>query len=380
MPAVGKTSEARAGAGLRVLHVIPSFAGGGAERQLAMLAHPLVRRGVDVHIAHVHDGPNLSLATSSGATLHMLGVRRNHDPRTLTRLIALIRHVQPDVVQTWLLHADVFGGTAARLCGVPWVLSERCSGPMYEHGLKFRLRKWLGRGATAVVANSERGVTYWRSAGFAGPAQVIRNIVVVPAHVERQAGASATEGDLILGIGRLSEQKNWTGFLAALEAVFAERARLRAVVLGEGPLQGALQARIDASPALQGRVQLAGYADDVGEWLRRASMLVSLSHYEGTPNAVLEAMAARCPVVVSDIAEHREIADAASALFAPLDAPATAAQAIERVLADPAGAEQRAHSARQRVEGLSGASAADQYVQLYRSLAKRALPELRSVS
>jgi glycosyltransferase involved in cell wall biosynthesis len=380
MSAVGETSDARAGAGLRVLHVIPTFAGGGAERQLALLAHPLVRLGVDVHIAHVHDGPNLALAQRSGAVLHKLGVRRNHDPRTLARLIALIRRLQPDIVQTWLLHADVFGGTAARLCGVPWVLSERCSGPMYERGAKFRLRRWLGRGASAVVANSERGVAYWRSAGFAGPAQVIRNIVSVPAHVERNAEAGAAEAGLILGIGRLTEQKNWTGFLAALEPVLAARPRVRAAVLGEGPLQGALQARIDASPHLKGRVQLAGYADDVGDWLRSATLLVSLSHYEGTPNVVLEAMASLCPVVVSDIPEHREIADAGSALFVPVDRPAIAAEAIERVLADPPAAAQRARAARQRVENLSGSSAADQYVQFYRSLSGTHVSELKSAS
>lgn len=379
MSASEASIDPRLGAGLRILHVIPSFAGGGAERQLSLLAHALSRIGVEVHLAHVHDGPNLALAQRSGAVLHKLGVRRNHDPRTLVRLVALIRALRPDVVQTWLLHADVFGGTAARICGAPWLLSERCSGPMYEHGLKFRLRKALGRAARAVVANSERGVEYWRDAGFAGTTRVIRNIVTVPAQVERQVHSTA-DVDLILGIGRLSDQKNWFAFLSALERVFAARSGARAVVLGEGPLRDALQAAIDASPHLKNRVQLVGYVEDIATWLRTANLLVSLSLYEGTPNAVLEAMAALCPVVVSDIPEHRELVDAETALFSPVNQPAVAAEAIERVLLDPDGAEQRARMARQRVESWSAQAAADQYVQLYRALSGAPLSQLMSAS
>src|SRR5687768_12082661 len=68
----------------RVLHCIPSLAGGGAERQLAYLSRELDALGWDVHIASVHEGPSLRLFAGSGATLHLIDTSRSkYDPRLL---------------------------------------------------------------------------------------------------------------------------------------------------------------------------------------------------------------------------------------------------------------------------------------------------------
>jgi glycosyltransferase involved in cell wall biosynthesis len=356
---------------LRVLHVIPSFAGGGAERQLTLLCGALADAGVEVHIAHMHDGPNLAAALACGARLHRIETSGNHDPRALTRLLHIIRHVRPSLVQTWLLHADVFGGLAAKLSRVPWVLSERSSEAMYASGAKFALRRRLGRTATAVAANSEGGLAYWRQVGFRGHGRVIGNIVTPPSEAGSIAPEFAhsfgTEQPLILTVGRLSAEKNLGCLLGALERVFARHPNTVAAFLGEGPERGALERQIAASSELRGRVRLPGHVAHVPGWLRAAAMLVSLSSYEGMPNAVVEAMTHGCPVVVSDIPAHREIVDADCGVLVQPEVN-TVSEAILAVLADPESADRRAERARQKMTRWSPEAVAAAYLELYRHL------------
>lgn len=354
-----------------VLHVIPSFAGGGAERQLVALAASLADAGVDVHVAYVHGGPNLEAARRTGATLHRLSCAGNHDPRVALELRSLIREVGPAVVQTWLLHADVFGGIAARWCGVPWLLSERSSSVMYAQGMKFRLRRWLGRTADGIVANSEGGLQYWLDSGFRGTGCVIRNIVSATPGTPHAPALVGATGPTILAVGRISPEKNYPLLLEALESVFTRVPSAAASILGEGPERARLLAHIAASPALADRVTLPGHVGDVARRLASASVYVSLSRFEGAPNTVLEAIQQACPLVLSDIPAHRELVSNDDARLVDLAQLASIVDAISGELLNPAAARQRAARAQARVGTWSAARIASEYLDLYRKLTLR---------
>ena len=105
--------------------------------------------------------------------------------------------------------------------------------------------------------------------------------------------------------------------------------------------------------------------------MHRASVFVSLSHFEGNPNTVLEAMASGCPLVVSNISQHREILDEGTALFCESYSSDGAATAIGAVFDDPVAAMTRAEAARLRATAWSIEHTASQYVRLYNSLALR---------
>jgi len=147
---------------MKILHLIASFGSGGAERQLSLLAPAMVEAGLDVHVAYCADGPNLNPLLHSGVQLHKLPSKGNYNPLLALEIYRLIRKLRPDVVQTWLLQMDVFGGIAALLNGVPFITSERASAPAYPAGWKTRLRVLLGQRATCVIANSNGGLDYWR--------------------------------------------------------------------------------------------------------------------------------------------------------------------------------------------------------------------------
>jgi glycosyltransferase involved in cell wall biosynthesis len=103
--------------------------------------------------------------------------------------------------------------------------------------------------------------------------------------------------------------------------------------------------------------------------MKRANVTVSVSLFEGSPNVVLEAMAAGCPLVVSDIAAHRELLDEQSAILVDPRDPRQIADAIIKVLSDPEAAARRARAAYDRVQHYSLSATARQYADLYRELA-----------
>lgn len=357
---------------MKVLHLIPSFVGGGAERQLALLAPELCRMGVTTHIGFAHPGITLEPLRDTQVKLHKVACSGNHDPAILLRLLKIVRSIRPHIVQTWLLQMDVFGGTAAKLARVPFVLSERSSAIAYPTSWKNRLRELIGRKATAIVANSEGGVNYWRSKVHPHMLHVIRNGIPlerIRAAVPADASSVGLPRDirLILFAGRLSPEKNIENFLEALGPVLESYPDCGALIFGEGPLRDSVFTRIECMRS-RARVCLLGFTSDLWRWMRRATMFVSLSHFEGNPNTVLEAMAAGCALVASDIPGHREILDERMAKLCIATSVPSISYAIRSVLEDPGDAATRAAAAYARASTWSIEGAARQYTQLYESL------------
>jgi glycosyltransferase involved in cell wall biosynthesis len=114
----------------------------------------------------------------------------------------------------------------------------------------------------------------------------------------------------LVSVGRLEKVKDPMTLLAAFRRIGDERSRL--ALVGAGSLEPELASEIEAS-RLQDRVELTGLIprDDVFARCAQADLFVSASHGEGLPVAVIEAMATGCPVVLSDIPPHREVADGA---------------------------------------------------------------------
>jgi glycosyltransferase involved in cell wall biosynthesis len=137
-----------------------------------------------------------------------------------------------------------------------------------------------------------------------------------------------------------------------------------ALLCGEGPLRASVEMRIDQSPH-SNRFRLLGFSDNLWGWMRKADVLVSVSRFEGNPNVVLEAMGVGCPLVVSDIPEHREILNETMARFCTVDAVNEMASAILDVLNSRSAARERVEAARKRVAGWTVDESARQYLDIY---------------
>ena len=349
---------------MRILHCIPTLGGGGAERQLALLGPKHVAAGLEVHVALLQGGTHLRAIERGGVTVHVLPPRSTYDPRTVLSILALIRRLQPDVVQTWLVLMDVWGGLAARHVGVPWILTERNCGDAYLPGPKTMLRRWLGRRASAIVANSHTGLGYWHSVNRQPRTMIGNALDFSEVEGARPCAEIAPDARLILYVGRLSAEKNLETIIAAVVPILAERKDVLFAICGVGPLESKVRALV-AESGVADQILMPGFVRDVGSWLRRADALIFLSWFEGNPNTVIEAIAHGTPVVLSDIPAHSEMVDAQSGILVDAASPANAERALRATLDDPVAAHERAERARRSLDGRSLDAIAQQYVNTY---------------
>jgi glycosyltransferase involved in cell wall biosynthesis len=343
---------------VKILHLIPSLTGGGAERQLAYLTLEMRRRGHQVRIAYKSDGPAPWQAEDLPA--HRLAASRHRNPCFLREIVALIRSWRPDVLQTWFVESDIVGGVAAALTRTPWVLREPSSGEFYAGRMKASLRVMVARlAADAIVANSEGGRAYW--AKHARPRLISNAVPIEDIDLVTPANLGAVPS--LVYAGRLETMKNVDVFLAAA----AQLSEVSVIVCGIGPRRARLE-QLAAELRIADRVRFTGYTRDIWPIVKGAALFVSLSDFEGSPNAVLEAFAAGTPALLSDIAAHRAIADDRSAYFVPLGDVGATAAVMRQALADRGEAAARARNARLRVASWSSAAMADAYEEVYRSL------------
>jgi glycosyltransferase involved in cell wall biosynthesis len=272
---------------------------------------------------------------------------------------------------------DVFGGLAAAWAGVPFLVSERSSQGAYPGNWRDRVRCAIGRRAARIAANSEGGRLYWTSLGMeADSIAVIRNGIPFE-EIDRYPDGLPEElrllpdEELIVYAGRLIVEKNLRNLLEAIGIVLEAKPRARAIFFGEGPQKAELVAAVQRGPC-GGRVRIHGYTDRIWSILKRANVFVSVSTFEGNPNAVLEAAACRCPLLLSDIPAHREILDGDSAHFvSPASVPQIAA-GIARALENSGESRRKAEKAYACVSRYSVESAAQAYLSLYRDVLETA--------
>ena len=321
---------------MRIAHLIPTLSGGGAERQLRYLSEELGRRGHDVLVLYVN--PGVEPWSDAGVAMERLRTNGAWDPRLLTQVASRLRAWKPHVVHTWILQMDIIGGINAGLMGIPWVLREPTTGVFYRRSAKAAVRALLVRtAAAAIVANSIGGLRYWEQHAPKRPRFLIPNAVPVPQiDAVHPLPMRARAG---LFAGRLEASKNVDILMVA-----SREAGLDLTICGDGPERARLQ-------QLAGEgVHFVGHRPDVWAYMKSAAFVASLSAFEGRPNVVLEAFAARVPVILSDIPAHRDIADDRCAWFVQERDTAGVAQAMREILAGGAQVQERVSEARRRVE------------------------------
>lgn len=354
----------------RILHLIPTLGGGGAERQLAMLACEQQRRGIGVHIGvRRMGGVHQTVLTNSGVKVQSIGDFRGVSPRLVRNMIRLIRELKPTIVQTWLPQMDLAGGIAALVCQKPWVIAERTSAGAFKGlGIRTWLRRKLGGAADAVVANSLGGVEYWRASH--PKAQVLSRVpnAVDIGTIQRMSddGRLAVDpnlGRFFLVVGRLVESKGLPTVVDAISLI-ARRDNVKLLVIGDGPFEGQLRRQIEAK-GLGDVIILRSYETNWWRYLGCATGLVSMSRFEGQPNVVLEAMAAACPLILSDISGHRECFGSDGAIFVPLDDSHALAASMNLILEKPEYAGQLGRRGYESVLSLTTHAMADSYMTVY---------------
>lgn len=292
---------------------VPSLRGGGAERAMVTLANGFADRGL---------GVDLVLARAEGVYLSEVSPGVNvvdlQSHRVLASLPALVRYLRqrrPQAMLSALSHANVIAIMACMLSriAVRLVVSERSNLSMSSSKPQnWRARIMLplmrmGYPKTDGVVAVSGGVAddLARTIDLSRDRiSVIYNPVVTPELLEKSREPllhpwlGEGKPPVILGVGRLTQAKDFATLIRAFARVHAKR-DCRLVILGEGELRGELE-RLVASLGIVDSVQLPGFSGNPFAWMSRVRLVVLSSRWEGLPNVLIQAMACGTAVVSTD--------------------------------------------------------------------------------
>lgn len=343
---------------MKVTFIITNLATGGAETMVLKLLTQLDRTRFQPAVVSLigmgEVGPRIA---ALGVPVHALGMRRGGVPGPVValRLLRLLHQLHPDVVHTWMYHADLLGGVAARLVGfdrVVWCLRNSDLDPQRSGRMTLRVVKacaWLsGRVPTEIVSCSTRAKTVHAAVGYRDDKiHVIPNGFELDRFQPDAAARASVRAELSLPsqaslvglVARYDPQKNHAGFVQAAAQVVASLPDAHFVLAGAGvdAANGALQSAI-AAHGLQQRMHLLGRRDDVPRLMAALDVLASSSSYgEAFPNVLGEAMACAVPCVVTDVGDSAEIVGDTGRVVPPGDMAGLARELVA-VLQLPAAA------------------------------------------
>jgi glycosyltransferase involved in cell wall biosynthesis len=343
---------------VKVLHVHKLTGVSGSEAHLLALLPALRERGVDACFLGLDvpgtDAPRFYEALDRLSVPHR-AVRCGLDvsPRLLRDVVRAVRAERPDLVHTHLVHADVYGGAAARLLGIP-SLSTRHNDDRYLLGPFRYVDRAFARPARRLIAISDAVRVFLERAGH-DPRKLLTirygldELPPAPSAPTPEAAGIPADVPLALAVGRLIEQKDHPTLLRAFARVHERVPAARLAILGSGRLEADTR-RLVEGLGLADVVVLPGRTE-IRDWLERAQVFVHTSRWEGFGIVLLEAMLAGLPVVATRVSAVPEVvADGETGVLVEPGDDAAVAGALAELLADPDRARALGEAGRRRAQ------------------------------
>ncbi len=349
---------------LRILHVIGSQHGGGAERFYVRLLEAMAAGGMEVAALH---RPRCWVAENLDASIPRFPVAMRNvvDLPSIFAIRGAVSRWRPTIVQSWM-------GRATRLTRLP---KRKGVVHLARLGGFYKLSGY--RHADGWIANTRAIRDYLVESGFPRErVHYIPNFVTSPAPADpvevatlrRQTGIP--DGvPVILALGRLVPKKGFQDLLAAFARLRGPGREAALIVLGAGPLEEELRGMVVREGAV-GRVFLPGWQDRLAPWFSMADLFVCPSRHEPLGNVILEAWSHRLPVISTATHGAGElISPGENGVVVPVEDPVALGRAIERLLSAPAERQELAAAGHGfLLEHFSPARVVGDYEQLYRRL------------
>jgi glycosyltransferase involved in cell wall biosynthesis len=404
----------------KIAFVIAHLGAGGAQRVAANAANALVERGFEVHVVVLYQRPEAyrvdpRVVIHSDSRQQIAALDFDQDPADeqppqikargpatpagrverlkaaikrspqlynvtlrvfgpafaayhLTRITVLLRRkikeIEPDAVLSFLTQTNIATVLATRGLDTHTVISERNDPRLQRQRFRVEfLRRVCYRWADVVTANSKGALVPLEAFVPSHRLAFLPN----PLAAAPSSEAAAFTAPTVITVGRLVEQKGIDVLLAAWAKVAAALPDWRLALVGDGPLTGELkeQAR---KLGVADSIDWVGHVSDPFPFLRGAKFFVMTSRFEGTPNALLEAMACGLPAVVSDASpgpcELIGSGDGAAGVIVPVEDASATADAVICLARDETLRRRLGLAARERAHAHDADHAIDVWLKL----------------
>jgi len=374
---------------INVVHIITALGSGGAERMLFHVASHNAKVGDlrQIVVSLSDDGVYGDQLRAAGIEVERLHMRPSRPSfAAYLRLRRLLGELQPDVVMTWLYHADLLGTLAGRSVGIRRIIwNVRCSDMDFSRYSP--ITRWvvavlarMSHLPWAVASNSHAGQRAHLALGYKPKrwiylpngfdTDVWKPDAAAKSSVRRELGFS--DSDLVIGmVGRNDPQKDHANFFEATKTIIKNRPDLRLLLIGRKTQELAIPRELRCCTVVLGE------SHKVPSLMRAIDVLVSCSAYgEGFPNVIGEAMSTGVPCVVTDVGDAALIVGDTGKVVPPR-APQALASAIDDLISRPSDdIHALSARARARIESVfSIDSCLRQYVDILRAAAACNDPE-----
>lgn len=348
---------------------------GGTRKHVRELALGLDPRSFDVHlVVSLRRGRELLFDADAlshrGVRMHVIPMSRSISPiedlPSLRRLVRLFRNERFDVVHTHSAKAGFLGRLAARIAGVPRIIHTPHVWPFqWAHGLArmvyYRLEHFAARWCDRIVCVGPGQRKFGLASGVVGDHEdklVVIHNGIDPAPIDAAADRGGVRaelgvmpGHLAVGmVARLAPQKGVGRFLEAAALIARGQRNVRFLLVGSGPLERSVRRRARELGLGPARLALLGHREDVPRLCSGFDVFALSSLYEGLPYVLLEAMAARRPIVATRVSGVEDVIEdgLTGRLASPGDAAAIA-DTISELLSDSDARYHLGQAARKRV-------------------------------
>ena len=341
-----------------MLHLNTERTWRGGEQQTAYLMEGLAARGVPQLLVAQKGGALAERAAAQGLPVVPMRLRGEADLPAVLALASLVRERRLNVVHAHTSHAHTLGSLAAALLGArapKVIVARRVDFSIFRrsflglNSLKYRY------GVDRYVAVSQAIKRVLVADGLPpGRIDVVHSGIDVgriDAAPDRRdairAELSVPPGHaLVANVAHMADHKGQVYLVDAIPRILERFPRTTFAIVGDGELRGALEAR-SRELGVAGSLRFPGFRGDVPTILKALDVFVMPSHMEGLGTSVLDAMAARVPVVGTEAGGMPEILEhGRNGLVCPIRDSGAIARSVVELLADPERARRLAHQAR----------------------------------
>jgi glycosyltransferase involved in cell wall biosynthesis len=355
---------------MKIAHVITGLDADGAETVLHRITSRMdPARFQNEVISLIELGPMAERLESSGISVRSLGMQRGSaNPIHVLRLASWLKKSQPNVVQTWMYHADLLGGVAARLSGKPvvWAVHHTSLDPGQNKRLTIwtaRMCAWLSSWVPRrIVCVSEVSRSAHARFGYdAAKMEVIPNGFDLREFAPDAGARMALRRELglnedtpLIGMAaRFHIQKGHKNFVEAAAKLHARMPQAHFVLCGKGVDANNVELAAwikQGGETLSGVFHLLGARSDMRQFFAALDIATSSSLSEAFPMAVGEAMACATPCVVTDVGDSAMIVGETGKVVPAQDPEALAIAWEQLMVAGAASRKKLGDAARHRVE------------------------------